>query len=882
MSGTTVSVVQTVLEAVTADHDRRLTESTGQTNRFATAANEMAKAQNSAQAQVAKLTREIALAGDKSRLAAVQYDITKGALQGVDAATKTFLVTLARQVDLQKAEARSAGEAARAQGLHTRAMETATQVARGFSGALGTIASGGVIFALASFAKTALDADVKMDSLRRGLISVSGSAEIADAELKRLEESAKLPGLASRRRLRDRYAFRRRASQPTPRAVRWKGSAPRLPRWGRAKPTLTGVTLALSQIASKGKVSAEEINQLAERVPQIRVIMQEAFGTADTEVLQKAKIGSQQFIEEITERAHAHAKVMAGIRDDLDNTADTAERAMARIGKALDPVLSKLLRFAAPNLERMGKAVSGAVDASRTQNLIESTLTGKASPDPKNEFSEGFGISEQLKILTKAKSDFAGQNMIGKFFGPSDEQLKRLDTYVSRLNGVLQKRKDTAASAMQREIGEGQAEVFLGEFGGINAPGLANTQGMIAKAGQAAEAARKKAEADAERARKKAEADAKRHAEALRQINQDTADSLFRLTHNQFEVERREADRERVRNVKNGADRVLQQANFAARIADINKREREAHVEQIARELKDDFAAEEKRVAARKKALADMLQAQYDFVDMIHDIEERSPLLPRDMTEGMASAMGTADAFAKAPGVFGPRNTNTSVPGIGARRTAGQDADAFVQQLNQSARASSGTFLRNLLSFRGNNGQALQTFYRQLQDGFLNAITSSAGTHLVKPLLDQLQTGLMDAVTKSIRVAHVSIQGILSDIYALLAVSQRKKKIGVLSVLGGIAGGVFGGFGGAIAGYNAGNALDNGDIGGAAIAGVAGYAGGAFGGGAKPETFGPPSPHRSILIDHSGPTFVNEKADVQRVSLATAQRLQLAMQSRTG
>jgi tape measure domain-containing protein len=882
MSGTTVSVVQTVLEAVTADHDRRLTESTGQTNRFATAANEMAKAQNSAQAQVAKLTREIALAGDKSRLAAVQYDITKGALQGVDAATKTFLVTLARQVDLQKAEARSAGEAARAQGLHTRAMETATQVARGFSGALGTIASGGVIFALASFAKTALDADVKMDSLRRGLISVSGSAEIADAELKRLEESAKLPGLGFAEAVEGSVRLQAAgiSADTARRALEGFGAA--LAEVGKGKADLDGVTLALSQIASKGKVSAEEINQLAERVPQIRVIMQEAFGTADTEVLQKAKIGSQQFIEEITERAHAHAKVMAGIRDDLDNTADTAERAMARIGKALDPVLSKLLRFAAPNLERMGKAVSGAVDASRTQNLIESTLTGKASPDPKNEFSEGFGISEQLKILTKAKSDFAGQNMIGKFFGPSDEQLKRLDTYVSRLNGVLQKRKDTAASAMQREIGEGQAEVFLGEFGGINAPGLANTQGMIAKAGQAAEAARKKAEADAERARKKAEADAKRHAEALRQINQDTADSLFRLTHNQFEVERREADRERVRNVKNGADRVLQQANFAARIADINKREREAHVEQIARELKDDFAAEEKRVAARKKALADMLQAQYDFVDMIHDIEERSPLLPRDMTEGMASAMGTADAFAKAPGVFGPRNTNTSVPGIGARRTAGQDADAFVQQLNQSARASSGTFLRNLLSFRGNNGQALQTFYRQLQDGFLNAITSSAGTHLVKPLLDQLQTGLMDAVTKSIRVAHVSIQGILSDIYALLAVSQRKKKIGVLSVLGGIAGGVFGGFGGAIAGYNAGNALDNGDIGGAAIAGVAGYAGGAFGGGAKPETFGPPSPHRSILIDHSGPTFVNEKADVQRVSLATAQRLQLAMQSRTG
>src|SRR5690606_26404524 len=84
---------------------------------------------------------------------------------------------------------------------------------------------------------------------------------------------------------------------------------------GKGKADLDGVGLALSQIASKGKISAEEINQLSERVPQIRVAMKAAFGTSDTEQLQKMGIDATQFVEGVVAQLEKLPAVTGGINN---------------------------------------------------------------------------------------------------------------------------------------------------------------------------------------------------------------------------------------------------------------------------------------------------------------------------------------------------------------------------------------------------------------------------------------------------------------------------------------------------------------------------------------------------------------------------------------
>ena len=64
---------------------------------------------------------------------------------------------------------------------------------------------------------------------------------------------------------------------------------------------LKGVVRAFSQIQSKGKVYAEEIYQIAERLPQIRKIMLDVIGTADTELLAKEGYSANRFLQLVTQ-----------------------------------------------------------------------------------------------------------------------------------------------------------------------------------------------------------------------------------------------------------------------------------------------------------------------------------------------------------------------------------------------------------------------------------------------------------------------------------------------------------------------------------------------------------------------------------------------------
>lgn len=108
---------------------------------------------------------------------------------------------------------------------------------------------------------------------------------------------------------------------------------------GRAT-DLDGVTLALTQIISKGKISAEEINQLAERVPQIRQAIQAGFGTSDSEELQKLGIGVQEFVSTTTAELAKLPEASGGIRNSIENAAQATKQFLADIGKEINASLN--------------------------------------------------------------------------------------------------------------------------------------------------------------------------------------------------------------------------------------------------------------------------------------------------------------------------------------------------------------------------------------------------------------------------------------------------------------------------------------------------------------------------------------------------------------
>ncbi len=187
-----------------------------------------------------------------------------------------------------------------------------------------------------------VQAALAYDSQVRGLAAYAKNAEDLQAQLGRLQELAKLPGLGLsevRQGVLNLEAAGLSASLAE-RALGGFGNALALA--GRGKAELDGVILALGQIASKGKLSAEEINQIAERVPQIRGVLQSAFGTAVTEDIQKMGLTSTEAIDRIVRGLEALPRATGGYQVTLENLADAMERALLPIGRGLLDIVQSL------------------------------------------------------------------------------------------------------------------------------------------------------------------------------------------------------------------------------------------------------------------------------------------------------------------------------------------------------------------------------------------------------------------------------------------------------------------------------------------------------------------------------------------------------------
>lgn len=173
----------------------------------------------------------------------------------------------------------------------------------------------------------------------------------------RLREVAKLPGLGFREAIQGSIRLQavKLNAQLSERALASFGNA--LATVGKGKADLDGVTLALTQIVSKGKVSAEEINQIAERVPQIREAMKAAFGTADTEVLQKQNLAPEKFIEGIVAQLEKLPQASGGAQNAWENFTDSFDQAMVTLGGPLLAPLTQALDLISPQLQGIAQNV---------------------------------------------------------------------------------------------------------------------------------------------------------------------------------------------------------------------------------------------------------------------------------------------------------------------------------------------------------------------------------------------------------------------------------------------------------------------------------------------------------------------------------------------
>jgi tape measure domain-containing protein len=332
------------------------------------------------------------------------------------------------------------------------------QAATGASSGLGGVASAaaGAAAAFAGFAavtaaaKGVLESYAEFDGLVRGLKTVEGSAQATANRLTLLREVAKVPGLGFEEAVRGDIRLRAvgLSADLSERSMRAFGNA--IATVGGGKADLDGVLLALTQIQAKGKVSAEEINQINERVPQVRAAMAAAFGTADTEALGKSTLTATQFIEGLVAELAKLPQVTSGARNQLDNYSDAwkelkntaSEFAVGISGSWLDAV--------------SGAFKTAAKDLRALQSLLGIKTPGLEGPSSQSAESARIKAENEAKeaaIRAAEEAQKAADNRSADFWDQKAQE--RLEGEKARIA-----EKEAADKAAAERIRKAQEEIY--------------------------------------------------------------------------------------------------------------------------------------------------------------------------------------------------------------------------------------------------------------------------------------------------------------------------------------------------------------------------------------------------------------------------------------
>ena len=182
----------------------------------------------------------------------------------------------------------------------------------------------------------AIKAAGDFEAMQNGLTAIMGDADLAAAELEKLKEAAKNPGLGFEQAVKGSVRLQSVGVGAELARENMLAMGNAIALVGGGAEELDRATLAMQQIGAKGKISAEEINQLNEVIPQIRTVMNDTFGTSDGEELAKMGVDAQMFIEKVTTGLQQLPTAQGGIKNAIENTGIAMQTFLSTLGMELN------------------------------------------------------------------------------------------------------------------------------------------------------------------------------------------------------------------------------------------------------------------------------------------------------------------------------------------------------------------------------------------------------------------------------------------------------------------------------------------------------------------------------------------------------------------
>ena len=228
----------------------------------------------------------------------------------------------------------------------------------------GTALTAALALPLAGVGAAAVKAAEDLNKARTSFTTMLGSADQANQMLQQLQQFAattpfEFPDLVEAARRMKALGVESAQVVPWLKTIGDTAAA-----MGGGKDVIDGITTALAQMSAKGKVSAEEMNQLAERgVPAWRILADQ-IGVSVPEAMKLAEKGAIKAADAIPAILAGMNEKFGGSMVELSKTLtgqwsnfkDQLTLALIPIGQALIPVLQQLLAVLTPVLTALGDA----------------------------------------------------------------------------------------------------------------------------------------------------------------------------------------------------------------------------------------------------------------------------------------------------------------------------------------------------------------------------------------------------------------------------------------------------------------------------------------------------------------------------------------------
>ena len=230
-----------------------------------------------------------------------------------------------------------------------------------------------------------------LNTAKIGFTTMLGSGEAAEKMLKDIQQFAattpfEFPDLVNTAQRMKALGFEASQVIPTLRTVGDTASA-----MGKGKESIDLMVLALGQMTSKGKVSAQEMNQLAEQGVGAWKILADSIGVSIPEAMklaEKGAISASQAVPALlagmnTQFAGSMDKMSQTLTGQWSNFKDQITMALVPIGQSLVPVLQMLLPILASALAKVAefaKWFGELPDPIRNAGLALGAMAAAAGP----------------------------------------------------------------------------------------------------------------------------------------------------------------------------------------------------------------------------------------------------------------------------------------------------------------------------------------------------------------------------------------------------------------------------------------------------------------------------------------------------------------------